>query len=227
MQVAAHRRNRFLLKPKEGMQLAKIAKLSQKRAESIRKRMKEFGNYSDLHLHIQEITSNLIFGISSTRFERALDQLGLALGFETQRPDKEWKEGPDNLWLIEDNNYLVFECKNEVDLIRAEINKDETGQMNNSIAWFEREYGKREVTFIQIIPAKKISKAAGYNREVKILRERNLRKLNNNIMAFFREYENQNFESLSVEHINGLLATHNLTEKSFMDYYYTEKPHQL
>ncbi len=33
---------------------------------------------------------------------------------------------------LRDNQYLLFECKNQVDKNRQEINKDETGQMNNS-----------------------------------------------------------------------------------------------
>lgn len=227
MQIAAHQRNRYLLRPKEGMQIARMEKLSQKRAEGIRKWIKECSDYSDLQLHVQEILSNLIFGISSTVFERALDQLGSAIGFETQRPDKEWKEGPDNLWLIEDNGYLVFECKNEVERTRAEINKHETGQMNNSIAWFEREYGKSNAIFIHIIPSKKVAKAAGYNRDVEIIRESNLGKLRSNVSAFFREFEHQNFDDLSLEHINTILVTHKLTAKDFVRAYYTEKPLQL
>ncbi|MFH2070997.1 MAG: DEAD/DEAH box helicase family protein [Elusimicrobiota bacterium] len=210
LQVAAHKNNRFLLKPLEGMHITKLEKLSQKRGESIINWIKGCGNFSDLQLAIQEILSCISFGTHASRFEKAMDQLGKALGFETQQPDKEWKGGPDNLWLVEDNKYLLFECKSEVDLKRAEINKTETGQMNNSIAWFEREYGQSNAVFFQIIPTKIISKAAGYSGDVQIVRENSIRKLRNNVRSFFREFEKQNFDNLSVDFINNLLTIHHL-----------------
>jgi len=49
-------------------------------------------------------------------------------------------------------HYLVVECKSEVDLNRAEINKDESGQMNNACAWFEKYYKGATATKILIIP---------------------------------------------------------------------------
>ena len=52
----------------------------------------------------------------------------VALGFAGERPDKAWKEGPDNLWALDNTRYLVVECKNEVDVTRAEIKKREAEQ---------------------------------------------------------------------------------------------------
>lgn len=40
-----------------------------------------------------------------------------------------------------DGQYFLFECKNEVDENRSEINKIEAGQMNNHCGWFADEYG--------------------------------------------------------------------------------------
>jgi hypothetical protein len=55
------------------------------------------------------------------KFEQAFHELAKILGFPSQRPDKEWKEGPDNLWKINDNQYLLVECKNNVEATRSEI----------------------------------------------------------------------------------------------------------
>ncbi|WP_312702146.1 hypothetical protein, partial [Escherichia coli] len=70
-----------------------------------------------------------------------LHNLGVSIGFVCQRPDKEIKKGPDNLWGDVDGQYFLFECKNEVDENRSEINKIEAGQMNNHCGWFADEYG--------------------------------------------------------------------------------------
>lgn len=224
LQIAAHRKNRLLLRPQEGMNFVKLEKLSCKRIEKICDWIKDCGSYNDLQLCIQEILSSLSFGTQATKFEKALDELGSAIGFETQQPDKEWKEGPDNLWLVEDNKYFLFECKSEVDLDRAEITKTETGQMNNSIAWFNKVYGYSSLKCFQIIPTKTIARAAGYNGDVFIIREKGLRRLVSNVRSFFREFEKMIFEDLSIEHINGLLSTHKLTVSDFEDEYYSEKP---
>jgi hypothetical protein len=131
-QLASHKKNRFLLKPISGVVVTKISTVSQKRIENIIDWIKKYHSFEDLFLAIDDILTNLSFGVKSDLFERALNDLGESLGFSVQRPDKEWKAGPDNIWAIRDNEYLLFECKSEVLIGRDIINKYETGQMNNS-----------------------------------------------------------------------------------------------
>jgi hypothetical protein len=78
---------------------------------------------SELDASVSDILGHLVFGIKADRFEHALDELSGALGFAGERPNKEWKEGPDNLWALDATQYLLWECKSEVDVTRAEINK--------------------------------------------------------------------------------------------------------
>jgi hypothetical protein len=106
---------------------------------------------TELLLEVENVLTRLRFGASADFFEAALVELGRALGFETQRPDKEWKQGPDILWALRDHQYLLIECKNQVDKNRKEINKDETGQMNNSCAWFKNHYGDSPVKNLIVI----------------------------------------------------------------------------
>jgi hypothetical protein len=135
IQLQAHRKNRFLLKPREGMQVDRLTLVSDKRVSRILSWIREFDDYSELKVAIDDLLSRLSFGVGAERFEQAFHELGCVLGFACQRPDKEWKEGPDNLWAVEDGRYFLMECKSEVDLKRAEINKGESGQMNNACAW--------------------------------------------------------------------------------------------
>lgn len=110
----------------------------------------------EFFLEVDTILNDLRFGVNADPFEKALDDLGMMLGFKTERPDKQWKEGPDNLWAIRDNEYLLFECKSEVSLQRATINKQETGQINNSCAWFKNHYGDSKLKAVMVIPTKKL-----------------------------------------------------------------------
>ena len=222
-QVAAHRHNRLLLKPRNGMVFSKITVLSQKRIENICEYIRRFGSFDELSLCIDEMLGNLHFGVRADTFERALNDLAFALGFVGQRPDKEWKAGPDNLWGLRDNEYMLFECKSEVIVNRADINKDETGQINNASAWFKEHYGASKVKRILIIPTKTYSTGAGFNEEVEIMREGNLRRFTKNVKAFFNEFRNLDFANLSESKVQNFIDTHKLDVQSLITDY-SEQP---
>lgn len=210
-QVAAHKCNRYLLKPKTGMEFSKLSIISWKRIESIKKVLEKYNDFGELQLDLNSTLDALRFGVKADDFEEALNDLGKFLGFPTERPDKEWKEGPDNLWQLGNNEYLLIECKNQVDTSRKEIFKEETGQMNNASAWFKKNYGDIKVTRVLIIPTKTVSRAGGFLDEVKVLRNTNLTKLINNVQNFFSEFKTSDFKSLSETKIQNYLNTHHLS----------------
>ncbi|ALC88887.1 DEAD/DEAH box helicase [Bacillus sp. FJAT-18017] len=223
-QIIAHRKNRYLFKPKEGMEIQKVTALSLKRIENIMNWIHSFDNFDDMYLELDDILSKLKFGVNADRFEQAFDELAKILGFPSQRPDKEWKEGPDNLWKIGDNNYLLVECKNNVDVSRKEINKDETGQMNNACAWFEKVYGDLPVKNIMIISTKNISRAAGFNKSVQIMRENKLATLTSNVRKFYKEFKGLDLNDLSEKRVQELLTLYKITTKDLTSDLYSEEP---
>src|ERR1019366_9568699 len=89
--------------------------VSHGRVERIAEWVKGFGTYAELDVTVSHILGRLVFGTKADKFEDALNELSRALGFAGERPDTEWKEGPDNLWALNDTQYLLFECKSEVD----------------------------------------------------------------------------------------------------------------
>src|SRR5262249_9045744 len=132
-------------------------------------------------------------------------------GFPAQRPDKEWKAGPDNLWCVREGEYVLFECKSEVNVLRKEIHKEETGQMNNAIAWFEETYPGTKVRHFMFIRARNIAEGAGFNRQVQVIRNGNLKKLRRHTGDFFREFAGHDLKDLSEGTIGQALDTHNLS----------------
>jgi len=75
---------------------------------------------------------------TANRFEEALKDISFMLGFVSSRPEFERGKGPDNLWAIGNNSYLVIECKNGT--ITDTIKKHDCNQLNGSIVWFNNEY---------------------------------------------------------------------------------------
>ncbi len=209
-QLSAFKLNSRLLKPKNGVKYTKISFIHENRLLSIKKWLTQFQNYEELHLAASEISDNLRFGIPSEKFEQALKQLGEASGFSSQRPDKEFKKGPDNLWCTQHNEYILLECKNEVEETRSEINKDEAGQMNCHCGWFQDTYGNAKCQKILIIPVLKLSKKANFTHDIRIVRKNGLKKLRDNFNAFIRELYKYNLDGISDTKIQELLEFHHL-----------------
>lgn len=220
LQTAAHRQNRFLFRPKDGVTVTRLEPTSQKRAERIIAWIGQHANYGSMISVVDDLVGALRFGTRAETFEQALHDLGQALGFACERPDAEWKEGPDNLWALRDGEYLLLECKSEVEPTRAEIHKQETGQMNNSCAWFTREYPGAKATNVLVIPARRIASAAGFNHPVTLLRENNLRKLMGNVRRFFGEFRTLDLLDVSEAKIQELLQHHNLRKEDLQATYY-------
>lgn len=219
LQVAAHRSNRFLLKPPSGVTVAKLTILSQGRIERIAKWVSGFGSYSELDVNVSDILGRLVFGTKADKFENALDELSRALGFAGERPDKEWKEGPDNLWALDATQYLLWECKNEVEVTRAEINKREAEQMNRSSAWFEKHYPGMNVKRIIVHPSSTVQSAAAFTHEVEAMRVVELKSLVKSAREFFKSFESLNFKDLSTAHIQKMVDAHKLAVPDLLRLY--------
>jgi replicative superfamily II helicase len=219
LQIAAHKSNRLLLKPPSGVTVAKLTIVSQGRVERIAAWVKNFEDYNQLEVNLSDILGRLVFGTKADKFEQALDELSRALGFAGERPDKEWKEGPDNLWALDDTQYIVWECKSEVDITRAEINKREAEQMNRSSAWFDKHYAGSKAKRIIIHPSNAVASAAAFTHEVESMRENELKRFVKSIRTFFKSFESVDFNDLSPAHIQTLLNSHNLDISNLLSNY--------
>lgn len=212
LQRNAHKTNRSLLRPKEGMLFSKVPTLTpEKRLERIKEWLASHELFENVATQLDAILTHLSFGVIADRFEQALQDLAGAVGFESDRPDKEWKGGPDNLWGLRDDQFLLFECKSEVELARAEINKRETDQMNRSSAWFKRYYPGSIVTRVLIIPPRKLASGAALNDDVLIMGKKQLDQLTKNVRGFFNEFRKVDLRDLSENKIEEHLRTHKLT----------------
>lgn len=216
LQLAAHTSNHLLLLPAAGVTITKLTLISQGRMERIIAWITKFENYQQLDVTLSDILGRLTFGVKADRFEQALHELSEALGFAGERPDKVWKEGPDNLWALDATHYLLWECKNEVELTRTEINKSEAEQMNRSYAWFVKHYLGAEVKNVWIHPTNALQSAAGLLQSAEVMRQTELRQFVKRVRLFFKSLESQDFKSLSVSHLQELADRHILSTASIL-----------
>lgn len=219
IQKSSFLNNRQMLKPKEGISYKKLEYINENRIHRVKDWIKKCSSYQDLIITVDGILSDFSFGVESDKFEKSVQEIGELLGFLSERPDKEYKKGADNLWCGVDNHYFMIECKSEVDSDRAEISKHEAGQMNSHCGWFQSEYGQVAVSNILIIPTKNLSYHGNFTHVVKIMRKGKLKSLKTNIKSFFREFKNYNIKELSDEKIQGFINTHKLDIESLQSEY--------
>ncbi len=100
-----------MLKPQEGIEYNKIENINLNRIQNIIENVQKFKVYEELMLEVNKMCECLSFGIEADKFESAIQELGIMLGYASQRPDKYIRKGPDNLWALGENSYIMIECK--------------------------------------------------------------------------------------------------------------------
>lgn len=218
-QKSAYSHNQYLLTV-ETVNYKKVDMLDDISLKNIKAYIGKYSDYASLKLSVDEVLSNLSMGGGSKKFEGALQQVGQLLGFRSQRPDNEFKKGPDNLWAMPNNEYVVFECKNEVELNRDSISKSEAGQMEMHCGWFEEEYGAdTKVSYIWIHPTNKLSSEANLTHSIKVMTPVKLDLFKKHLLAYVMEFSKYNLSSVTEESINEFLLNNKLTPKDLKTFY--------
>lgn len=228
IQKSAFKKNAQLLKPSSGIDYTSISYVYQNRLSNIRAYISKFSDFKELSLSINATLDNLSFGVEADKFESALKDVGELLGYISQRPDREIRKGPDNLWCGSNNYYLLFECKSEVSEKRQEITKKEAGQMNNHCAWFEDQYGKdTKIDRFMIIPIKDLSYEGDFTHNIRIIRRNGLRRLKDQVKKFIKELKKFSLNEISDTKLQEALNLHHLNIEEFSKQYSEEYHHLI
>lgn len=224
IQKSAHEHNIYLLMP-NGVTYSPIGTSNVSYLQNMMDGLHKLGTYDQLQIKVNNILSKLVFGVSAKVFEKAVDDIGRLLGYQCQRPDNTYKVGPDNLWMTPlDRYFFAIECKNEVLQSRDFISKDEVGQMNNHIGWFENNYPlEKKVSYIHIHATNKVSNKANYNADVRIMTPEKLNKFKDNVRRFVCEFAKYDLSTITESTINEALRQHKLCPENVIESY-TEQP---
>lgn len=218
--LSALRNNRNLVKPIDGISYEKINHATtQANAIQLFLNKTYSNNLNKLIIDVQAILNNLVFlPNTSNKFEEAIKNIGILLGFYAQRPEAEFGRGSDNIWAVGDNSYFIIECKNGT--TNSTINKHDINQLTGSISWFEHEY-KQLSSYIPIMIhlGNTCEHSATPHKEARVMTHKHLEMFNSNIFNFFVALKDK---LNSLDEIKKLLVQYHLRSIDIVEKYTTE-----
>jgi len=209
IQIRAFESNSKVFRPISGIRYSKLSHVGTNRARKIQDFIISKENPTAVILHINRVLENAVFGMPSDLFEEAIDEIGIFLGFNVQRPDKTYGEGPDNLWQVGDKHFWLIECKNEVATDRG-ISQDEATQLSGSISWFKSNYPDSKCTPIIIHPSKKFMSGASVIEPAYAIDVESLDRLKSGVKAIYTALTAMHRDSLSPDSIKEKLHEYQL-----------------
>ena len=181
-QAAAHDLNRALLCP-PGV-APKSASTKKFRAQSVvLEWFRQFEHANGAIAAIQVLRAQLSYSASTETIEQAIMDLAPLLGAKGSRPEREFSEGPDDLWLWPERS-LVIEAKTQNE---DSLHKSDASQLLNSLQWFEKAYPTREKPVPVVVAKVDIAdRKAGFPPNTRVLTQEKLIELLDQLEAFFR-----------------------------------------
>lgn len=178
--------NPRILKPIEGVAYHKLEGLALDQARACREFLLLNPSPNAPVIRMNALLEDLVFKPdTANRFEQALKEVARFVGFKSQRPELEFKKGPDVLWAVGGLSYFVIECKNGA--ISGSINKHDCNQLNGSGEWFRNRYDEScTFTPIMIHPSNTPEHAASLNANTRLIGEAELALLRKNLFEFVK-----------------------------------------
>lgn len=215
--IAAHSMEPRVTKPLHGAVYKKLTPATgQQAATLIANHASRFLDPTDMKLFADGLCSDLQFcPDTSEKFEAAINELARFLGISGQRPEKDYKEGPDNLWALPGGSFLVIECKNGVTGGDG-IAKKDAGQLGQSMEWFAGRYPASTSAPIMIHPERKLGQGASSVNGMRVIDVKGLEKLRKNLKAFAQQLTDPDIAS-SASEVAKRLAQFELNADAFVN----------
>lgn len=219
--VVAHAMEPRVTKPMHGAVYKRLAPATgQQAATLITNHQSRFMDSTAMKLFADGLCSDLQFSPdTSDKFEAAVNDLAWFLGMRGQRPEKDYKEGPDNLWALPNGTFLIIEDKNGVTADDG-ISKKDAGQLGQSVEWFQKRYPASTSVPIMIHPERNLGPGASGVTGMRIIDPRGLEKLRENLRAFAKQLTDPDVAS-STSEVAKRLAQFELNADAFVNAFST------
>ncbi|WP_275344780.1 DEAD/DEAH box helicase [Enterococcus faecium] len=134
MQISAKEKNPDLLIPATPLYTKRTRSMTEQ-VLNVKNWINEYNNATDLRISVESILSKLVYTptIDSNIFEQAVCEIGEFLGYDSSRPEKEYNDGPDNLWTTKDYSFVI-ECKSKSE--SEKYSRDNAEQLMHSETWY-------------------------------------------------------------------------------------------
>lgn len=208
--------NRQVTKPIEGIQYTKLNKFTEGQAQQCSLYLLD--NFSDgnkIILKLHGLIEQLVFlPDTAPTFEQAMKEIASFLGYNGQRPEKEFGRGPDVLWEVGQLKYFVIECKNGV--TNNLISKHDCNQLNGSVNWFREKYDATcHYTPVLIHPVNTFEYASSPDSNTRIITKEKLDEFKSALKGFGKALTDSN-KYLNAKLVAELIKNFNLERDQFI-----------
>lgn len=177
--------NRRLTRPIDGLDYERLDARDLEQARNVVWTLKPYvGKKTDLLVRLNGILDDLSFlPDNANEFEAAMQEVAAFLGFRAQRPEIDFKRGPDVLWAVGNLRYFVIECKSGA--VAEKIVKQYANQLSGSMDWFVQRYDHTcKATPVMVHPSRFLEAAASGHADARIITKDGLAALKEAIRAF-------------------------------------------
>lgn len=214
LQQRAFAENNLLLPPKASPPYEPVVQVGEQ-AENILRTISGFALRRGCLEEFDEVVSFLTPAATSNQFEESLKNLGEFMGFKGQRPERDYRVGPDVLWLAGKDTGVVIECKHQKAAPNP-LTKEEHGQLLTSVQWFKNQYPKRGVIEFGVHPSNTATPAAAAS-DTRVLTLAKLGELTTGIRQMLDELCSAQVDMKTLERrCAELLKKHHLTPELFV-----------
>lgn len=217
LQIKAYSLQSALVKPLTSTK-GKIVKKIGNQITSFKENLLKFDRGTDICIEVESIISLLIYSpdMYFKKFEKAMDELGIFLGFVTSQPDNETDDGPDNFWSGENLDFVI-ECKNNS---LNNISRDETSQMFASIRWYEKNYkNNTRIVPIMLHRSSSLESNSHANDGFRVINDGKLSELKTNLRELGKSLSQKAPNSWTDKELEILLNQFSFTENKIVDSY--------
>ncbi len=212
-------KNRRLTLPIDGLDYERLDAREMQQANNVVWTYRPFlGKKTELLVRLNAALDDLVFIPDNANvFEAAMQEVAAFIGFKAQRPELEFKRGPDVLWAVGNLKYYVIECKSGA--ITDKIAKHYANQLSGSIDWFHQRYDHTcTATPILVHPSRVLEPAATGHADMRILTEEGLASFKTAIKAFCTAAAGS-LDNLNAARVQQLLEHHKLTSDRLLAAY--------
>jgi hypothetical protein len=177
---------------------------------------KQFHNPNGAIAAIQDLRARLSFEVSPNSMEQAMLELAPLLGILGSRPEKEFGEGPDDLWTWPSQDFVV-EVKNKN---KDSLHKKDAGQLLISLKWFSDNYPARpDGQPIVVAKINLADKKSGFPSNTRVLTPEKMNVLLDNLEKFYQALIQGMPSSLEPKKIRELLPQFEIAPDQFVGKY--------